>query len=103
MLERVKDDPDTETEEMAKVLYEAALINSGYNIKDTIDFSKRFYRLYNSALGISRDAPIEEYEVELEDEGDSSSTENSDDDDTPPPKKGKNQLPDDDDVPKDDL
>ncbi len=38
-------------------------------IKDTIDFSKRFYRLYNSALGISRDAPIEEYEVELEDEG----------------------------------
>jgi len=30
LLERVKDDPDTETEEMAKVLYEAALINSGF-------------------------------------------------------------------------
>ena len=29
LLERVKDDPDSETEEMAKVLYEAALINSG--------------------------------------------------------------------------
>ena len=43
-------------------------------IKDTIDFSKRFYRLYNSALGISRDAPIEEYEVELEDEGGSSNS-----------------------------
>jgi len=33
------------------------------------DFSKRFYKLYNSAIGISRDAPVEEYEVELEDEG----------------------------------
>jgi len=42
---------------------------SGYNIADINQFSKRFYRLYNSALGISRDAPIEEYEVELEDEG----------------------------------
>jgi heat shock protein beta len=89
---------------MAKVLYEAALINSGYMIKDTIDFSKRFYRLYNSALGISRDAPIEEYEVELEDEGDSSGDKNdSDSDDEAPPKKNKNALPDDDDVPRDDL
>jgi len=40
----------------------------GYTIQDINQFSKRFYRLYNSALGISRDAPIEEYEVELEDE-----------------------------------
>jgi heat shock protein beta len=72
LLERVKDDPDTETEDMAKVLYEAALVNSGYMIQNTNEFSKRFYRLYNSALGIARDAPIEEYEVELDDEIDSS-------------------------------
>lgn len=68
LLERVKDDPDSETEELAKVLYEAALINSGYSINNTKEFSKKFYRLFNSALGISRDAAIEEYEVELEDE-----------------------------------
>lgn len=37
---------------------------------DPNTFSKRFYRLYNSAIGISRDAPIEEFEVELEDEDD---------------------------------
>lgn len=76
LLERVKDDPDAETEEMARVLYEAALINSGYAIANPKDFSKRFYRLYNSALGISRDAPIEQYEVELEDEGTAQNQEN---------------------------
>lgn len=32
LLERVKDDPDRETEELAKVLYEAALVHSGYSV-----------------------------------------------------------------------
>lgn len=30
LLERVKDEVDKETEELAKVLYEGALVNSGY-------------------------------------------------------------------------
>jgi len=44
------------------------MVNSGYNLKEPIGFSKRFYRLLNSALGIPKDAPIEDYEVDLDDE-----------------------------------
>lgn len=84
LLQRVKEDPDTETEELAKVLYEAALVNSGYSIQDINQFSKRFYRLYNSALGISRDAPVTEYEVELDDEEDKPKASSDDDDDNEP-------------------
>ena len=65
------------------VLYEGAMINSGkkwifkqflkfsnlgYVISDPADFSKRFYRLFNGALGIPRNAPIEEVKVDLEDD-----------------------------------
>lgn len=68
LFERVKDDPDSETEELAQVLFEGALINSGYVLSDTHDFSKRFYRLFNGALGIPRNAPIEEVSVDLDEE-----------------------------------
>lgn len=64
----MKDDPDKETEDLAKVLFEGALINSGYSLREPAAFSKRFYRLFNGALGIARDAPLEEIEVDLEDE-----------------------------------
>jgi len=68
LFERVKEDPDRETEELARVLYEGALINSGYSIKDPDAFSKRFYKLFNGALGIPRDAKVEEIEVDLDDD-----------------------------------
>lgn len=70
LLERVKEDPDNQTEELAKVLYEGAMVNSGYILKEPIGFAKRFYRLLNSALGIPKDAPIEDYEVDLDDDDD---------------------------------
>jgi len=70
LFERVKEDPDRETEELAKVLYEGALINSGYTVKDPDAFSKRFYKLFNGALGIPRDAKVEEIEVDLDDDDD---------------------------------
>ncbi|EAS03085.1 heat shock protein HSP90 (macronuclear) [Tetrahymena thermophila SB210] len=68
LLERVKEDPDSQTEEIANVLYEGALVNSGYSLKDPAGFAKKFYRLLNNALGIPKDAPIEEYEVDIEDD-----------------------------------
>lgn len=46
------------------------MINSGYSIKDPQAFSKRFYRLFNGALGIAKDAPIEDIEVDLEEDDD---------------------------------
>ena len=66
LLERVKEDPDANTEESAKILYEGALVNSGYSLKDPSGFAKRFYSLINGALGIPKEAPIEEYEVDID-------------------------------------
>ena len=40
----------------------------GYTISDPSDFSTRFFKIYNSALGIPRDAKVEEFKVQLEDE-----------------------------------
>nr|BAF33716.1 heat shock protein 92 [Paramecium caudatum] len=81
LLQRVKDDPDQETEEMARVLYEAALVNSGilefylgYSIPNPEKFATRFYKLFNSALGIDRDAPIKDFEVEIEQEPETEAT-----------------------------
>lgn len=68
LFERVKEDPDQETEELANVLYEGAAINSGYGVKDPNGFAKRFYRLYNGALGIAKDAPVKEIEIDLSEE-----------------------------------
>jgi len=34
LLERVKDDPDQESEELATALYEGAAVTSGYPVKD---------------------------------------------------------------------
>jgi len=73
-LDRVKDEADKDSEELARVLYEGALINSGYSIKDPTQFAKRFYRLFHGALGIPRDAPVEEIEVDIDDSGDDEET-----------------------------
>lgn len=35
-------------------------------MREPADFSARFYRLFNSALGIPKDAEIEDIEVEVE-------------------------------------
>ena len=48
-------------------------INLGYSIPNPEKFASRFYKLFNSALGIDRDAPIKEYEVEIEEEPETSS------------------------------
>jgi hypothetical protein len=50
------------------------LINSGYALSNPTDFAKKFYKLFNGAMGIPKDAPIEEVEISLdEDEEDTSS------------------------------
>lgn len=68
LLERVKDDPDKETEEYAKVLYEGSLVNSGYSVKDPSQFAKRFYTLFNRALNLGADAQVSDFEVDLDDD-----------------------------------
>lgn len=34
LFERVKDEPDKETEELARTLFEGALITSGYSVRE---------------------------------------------------------------------
>eukprot|EP01017_Pseudomicrothorax_dubius_P006663 TRINITY_DN11948_c0_g2_i1.p1 TRINITY_DN11948_c0_g2~~TRINITY_DN11948_c0_g2_i1.p1 ORF type:complete len:826 (+),score=393.11 TRINITY_DN11948_c0_g2_i1:46-2523(+) len=68
LLERVKESPDSETEEMATLLFETALINSGYSMSNPTDFAKRFYKVFYGALGIPKDAKVEEVDVSLDDE-----------------------------------
>ena len=87
LLDRVKDNPDEETEEYAKMLTETALINSGsfhftqkiiiiillgYSVPNPNDFAKRFYALFNGAMGLPKDAPIEEVDISFDDEDDES-------------------------------
>lgn len=64
------------------MLFEGSLVNSGYTLKDPSAFSVRFYKLFNSALGIDRDAPIEDLEIDLDD-----ISEGEDDDDRRGPRR----------------
>ena len=68
LLERVKESPDAETEELVKTLTETALINSGYTLENPHEYAKRFFKLFNGAMGISKDATVEDVEVGLDDE-----------------------------------
>jgi len=71
LLERVKeqtDEADKETIDMATLLYEAASLNSGYTLSDPHSFSSRFFKIFNGAMGIPKDAKVEEIEVEIDDE-----------------------------------
>jgi len=60
LLNRVQNNPNKETEEMATLLFEAALLNSGYNLPDPREFSNRFFKVFNPAMGISKDAEVED-------------------------------------------
>jgi len=68
LLERVKEGPDSDTADLATLLYETALLRSGYNLHDPYEFAKRFSKIFNGALGIPKDAKIEDVELDLEDD-----------------------------------
>merc|ERR1712228_330371 len=71
LLERVKDNPeDADTAEMSYLLYETALLNSGYILSNPSEYARNFYKIFNGALGIPRNAKVEEIVVDLEDEED---------------------------------
>jgi len=72
MLAKVKDATDGKLgeseEDMARLLFHMALLNSGFNIEDPSDFASSLGKLINTGFGLKRDQPVEEIEVELEDE-----------------------------------
>merc|ERR1711977_268099 len=71
----------------AQVLFQTALIESGYEIADPSALVSRVYRLMSKELGVDPDAPIKEVEVpeeeeeaEEEEDKDDSDDDKSDDD-----------------------
>merc|ERR1712072_733198 len=69
MLSKVKaDKEDAAALDAAQVLFQTALIESGYEIADPSALVNRVYRLMSKELGVDPDAPIKEVEVPEEEE-----------------------------------
>merc|ERR1712151_652782 len=69
LLSKVKDDKDNSAAlDTAQVLFQTALIESGYEIADASALVSRVYRLMSKELGVDPDAPLAEVEVPEEDE-----------------------------------
>merc|ERR1711874_407631 len=88
LLSKVKADKDDKPAlDTAQVLFQTALLESGYEIADPSALVNRVYRLMSKELGVDPDAPIKEVEVPEEEEEaeeeekDDSDGESSDDED----------------------
>merc|ERR1711903_340780 len=69
LLSKVKaDKEDASALDTAQVLFQTALIESGYEIADPSALVSRVYRLMSKELGVDPDAPIKEVEVPEEEE-----------------------------------
>merc|ERR1712139_221085 len=69
LLSKVKaDKEDAAALDTAQVLFQTALIESGYEIADPSALVSRVYRLMSKELGVDPDAPIKEVEVPEEEE-----------------------------------
>merc|ERR1711943_171347 len=88
LLSKVKaDKEDAAALDSAQVLFQTALIESGYEIADPAALVNRVYRLMSKELGVDPDAPLKEVEVpeeeeaeeEDKDEGDDSGDDSDDD------------------------
>merc|ERR1712159_425225 len=69
LLNKVKaDKEDAAALDSAQVLFQTALIESGYEIADPAALVNRVYRLMSKELGVDPDAPLKEVEVPKEEE-----------------------------------
>merc|ERR1712185_536873 len=69
LLNKVKADKENAAAlDTAQVLFQTALIESGYEIADPSALVSRVYRLMSKELGVDPDAPIKEVEVPEEEE-----------------------------------
>jgi heat shock protein beta len=80
LLSKVKADKEDATAlDTAQVLFQTALIESGYEIADPSSLVSRVYRLMSKELGVDPDAPIKEVEVPEEEEEAEEDKDDSDD------------------------
>merc|ERR1711948_79175 len=69
LLSKIKaDKEDKAAKDTAQVLFQTALIESGYEIADPSALVNRVYRLMSKELGVDPDAPLKEVEVPEEEE-----------------------------------
>merc|ERR1711861_27879 len=88
LLNKIKSDKeDKPALDTAQVLFQTALLESGYEIADPSALVNRVYRLMSKELGVDPDAPIKEVEVpegeeeEAEEEDDKDASDDEDDKD----------------------
>jgi heat shock protein beta len=82
LLSKIKaDKEDAAALDTAQVLFQTALIESGYEIADPSALVNRVYRLMSKELGVDPDAPIKEVEVPEEEEEAEEEEEKDDSDD----------------------
>merc|ERR1712178_126547 len=84
LLNKIKaDKEDAAALDSAQVLFQTALIESGYEIADPSALVNRVYRLMSKELGVDPDAPIKEVEVpEGEEEEEAEEEEDKEEDDS---------------------
>merc|ERR1719258_729466 len=84
LLAKVKaDKEDKAAVDTAQVLFQTALIESGYEIADPSALVNRVYRLMSKELGVDPDAPLKEVEIPEEEEAEEESeSEGGDSDDS---------------------
>merc|ERR1711903_67682 len=76
LLAKVKTDKDDKTAlDSAQVLFQTALLESGYEIADPSALVNRVYRLMSKELGVDPDAPLKEVEVPDEEEAEEEESE----------------------------
>merc|ERR1712207_62957 len=69
LLSKIKaDKEDKAAKDTAQVLFQTALIESGYEIADPSALVSRVYRLMSKELGVDPDAPLTEIEVPEDEE-----------------------------------
>merc|ERR1711977_777929 len=74
LLSKVKaDKEDKSAVDSAAVLFQTALIESGYEIADPSALVKRVYKLMSKELGVDPDAPLKEVEIPDEEEAEEES------------------------------
>merc|ERR1712137_1386191 len=83
LLSKVKaDKEDKAALDTAQVLFQTALIESGYDIADPTALVNRVYRLMSKELGVDPDAPLKEVEVPEDEEEEEAEEEDDKDDES---------------------
>ena len=72
MLNTVKesdsDKLDDNTEDLARLMFQMALINSGFSIEEPTTLTNPLQKLINMGFGLRRDEPVTEVEIEINEE-----------------------------------